>query len=44
MSGDKGKLDTAFDGFRKRSGLVVPFSWQKIELAIDRAEVEEFFG
>ncbi|HEY5653679.1 MAG TPA: anaerobic ribonucleoside-triphosphate reductase [Pontiella sp.] len=26
-----------FDGFQKRSGLVVPFSGQKIELAIDRA-------
>ncbi|NLX26158.1 MAG: hypothetical protein GXY61_09410 [Lentisphaerae bacterium] len=32
-----GKTQTAFDGFQKRSGLVVPFSWQKIELAIDRA-------
>jgi anaerobic ribonucleoside-triphosphate reductase len=40
MSGNKGQLNTAFDGFRKRSGLIVPFSWQKIELAIDRA-VEE---
>jgi anaerobic ribonucleoside-triphosphate reductase len=40
MSGEKGKLNAAFDGFQKRSGLVVPFSWQKIELAIDRA-VEE---
>jgi len=38
MSG--GKLSGTFDGFQKRSGLVVPFSWQKIELAIDRA-VEE---
>ncbi len=35
MSG--GKINAAFDGFQKRSGLVVPFSWQKIELAIDRA-------
>lgn len=32
-----GKTQTVFDGFQKRSGLVVPFSWQKIELAIDRA-------
>jgi len=30
-------LDTLFDGFQKRSGLVVPFSWKKIELAVDRA-------
>jgi anaerobic ribonucleoside-triphosphate reductase len=37
MSGGKGQLNAAFDGFQKRSGLVVPFSWQKIELAIDRA-------
>ncbi len=37
MSGNKGQPNTAFDGFKKRSGLVVPFSWQKIELAIDRA-------
>ena len=29
-----------FDGFRKRSGLVVPFSCKKIEMAIHRA-VEE---
>jgi anaerobic ribonucleoside-triphosphate reductase len=29
--------NAAFDGFQKRSGLIVPFSWQKIELAIDRA-------
>ena len=35
MSGEK--PSAAFDGFQKRSGLVVPFSWQKIELAIDRA-------
>jgi anaerobic ribonucleoside-triphosphate reductase len=35
MSG--GKTGADFDGFQKRSGLVVPFSWQKIELAIDRA-------
>ena len=31
------KLNVRFDGFQKRSGLVVPFSEQKIELAIDRA-------
>jgi anaerobic ribonucleoside-triphosphate reductase len=37
MSGDKAHINTTFDGFQKRSGLVVPFSWQKIELAIDRA-------
>jgi len=37
MSGGKAHLNAAFDGFQKRSGLVVPFSWQKIELAIDRA-------
>lgn len=37
MSGEKDRLNAAFDGFQKRSGLVVPFSWQKIELAIDRA-------
>jgi hypothetical protein len=37
MSGGKAQLNVAFDGFQKRSGLVVPFSWQKIELAIDRA-------
>jgi len=37
MSGGKAQLNAAFDGFQKRSGLVVPFSWQKIELAIDRA-------
>ncbi len=37
MSGNKGHTTTVFDGFQKRSGLVVPFSWQKIELAIDRA-------
>jgi anaerobic ribonucleoside-triphosphate reductase len=30
-------MNGEFDGFQKRSGLVVPFSWQKIELAIDRA-------
>ncbi len=36
MSGGK-QIHAAFDGFQKRSGLVVPFSWQKIELAIDRA-------
>ncbi|VGO21692.1 anaerobic ribonucleoside-triphosphate reductase [Pontiella sulfatireligans] len=35
MSGTR--INAAFDGFQKRSGLVVPFSWQKIELAIDRA-------
>lgn len=35
MSGER--PNAAFDGFQKRSGLVVPFSWQKIELAIDRA-------
>ncbi|MDZ8118099.1 anaerobic ribonucleoside-triphosphate reductase [Pontiella agarivorans] len=29
--------NTAFDGFQKRSGLIVPFSGQKIERAIDRA-------
>jgi anaerobic ribonucleoside-triphosphate reductase len=40
MSGRKTKTNTVFDGFQKRSGLIVPFSWQKIELAIDRA-VEE---
>lgn len=37
MSGDKAHVNTTFDGFQKRSGLIVPFSWQKIELAIDRA-------
>ncbi len=37
MSGGKTQTNAAFDGFQKRSGLVVPFSWQKIELAIDRA-------
>ncbi len=37
MSGEKAHLNAVFDGFQKRSGLVVPFSWQKIELAIDRA-------
>ncbi len=37
MSGRKAQINAAFDGFQKRSGLVVPFSWQKIELAIDRA-------
>ncbi len=37
MSGNKVHINTTFDGFQKRSGLVVPFSWQKIELAIDRA-------
>lgn len=37
MSGGKSQITAAFDGFQKRSGLVVPFSWQKIELAIDRA-------
>ncbi len=37
MSGKKGHINTAFDGFKKRSGLIVPFRWQKIELAIDRA-------
>ena len=37
MSGGKAQLNAVFDGFQKRSGLVVPFSWQKIELAIDRA-------
>ncbi|MCK4565342.1 MAG: hypothetical protein KAU94_11795, partial [Verrucomicrobia bacterium] len=37
MSGNKGQPNAAFDGFKKRSGLIVPFSWQKIELAIDRA-------
>ncbi|MCF7848219.1 MAG: hypothetical protein K9M45_05155 [Kiritimatiellales bacterium] len=31
------QLNAVFDGFQKRSGLVVPFSWQKIELAIDRS-------
>jgi anaerobic ribonucleoside-triphosphate reductase len=40
MSGGKDTANAAFEGFQKRSGLVVPFSWQKIELAIDRA-VEE---
>ncbi|MDH3981529.1 MAG: ATP cone domain-containing protein, partial [Kiritimatiellaceae bacterium] len=35
MSG--GKTNATFDGFQKRSGLVVPFCWPKIELAIDRA-------
>ena len=34
------KNDARFDGFRKRSGLVVPFSPKKIEMAIHRA-VEE---
>ena len=37
MSGKKTQNNAAFDGFQKRSGLIVPFSWQKIELAIDRA-------
>ena len=37
MSGDKASINAGFKGFQKRSGLVVPFSWQKIELAIDRA-------
>ena len=37
MSRGKGSTTAEFDGFQKRSGLVVPFSWQKIELAIDRA-------
>ncbi|MDK2963383.1 MAG: hypothetical protein PWQ29_777 [Verrucomicrobiota bacterium] len=32
--------ETLFDGFRKRSGLVVPFSPKKIEMAIHRA-IEE---
>ena len=31
------RQDSTFDGFRKRSGLMVPFKWQKIELAVDRA-------
>jgi anaerobic ribonucleoside-triphosphate reductase len=35
MSGER--PNAIFEGFQKRSGLVVPFSWQKIELAIDRA-------
>ena len=35
MSGER--PNAVFDGFQKRSGLLVPFSWQKIELAIDRA-------
>ena len=35
MSGER--PNAAFDGFQKRSGLIVPFSWRKIELAIDRA-------
>lgn len=30
-------ISTTFDGFQKRSGLIVPFSWQKIELAINRS-------
>ncbi|MEN7972528.1 MAG: anaerobic ribonucleoside-triphosphate reductase [Verrucomicrobiota bacterium] len=37
MSGRNKRLNATFDGFQKRSGLIVPFSWQKIELAIDRA-------
>ncbi|MBN2162968.1 MAG: anaerobic ribonucleoside-triphosphate reductase [Pontiellaceae bacterium] len=37
MAGGKAQTNAAFDGFQKRSGLIVPFSWQKIELAIDRA-------
>ncbi len=37
MSGNKNQANVLFHGFQKRSGLVVPFSWQKIELAIDRA-------
>ena len=37
MPWENDRLNTVFDGFQKRSGLVVPFSWQKIELAIDRA-------
>jgi len=40
MPGGKAQTTAAFDGFQKRSGLIVPFSAQKIELAIDRA-VEE---
>ncbi len=40
MTRGKAQLNAAFDGFQKRSGLVVSFSWQKIELAIDRA-IEE---
>ncbi len=31
------KADTIFDGFRKRSDLVVPFHQEKIEKAVDRA-------
>jgi anaerobic ribonucleoside-triphosphate reductase len=37
MPWENDRLNTTFDGFQKRSGLIVPFSWQKIELAIDRA-------
>jgi anaerobic ribonucleoside-triphosphate reductase len=37
MSKGDSQTRQAFDGFQKRSGLVVPFSEQKIELAIDRA-------
>ncbi len=37
MPGSNEQLNAEFDGFKKRSGLVVPFRWQKIELAIDRA-------
>ncbi len=37
MPRKNGRMDAAFDGFQKRSGLIVPFSWQKIELAIDRS-------
>jgi len=37
MARENERLNATFDGFQKRSGLVVPFSWQKIELAIDRA-------
>ncbi|QBG48359.1 hypothetical protein EGM51_13510 [Verrucomicrobia bacterium S94] len=35
MSGERPNI--IFDGFQKRSGLIVPFSGQKIERAIDRA-------
>ncbi|MEN8255321.1 MAG: anaerobic ribonucleoside-triphosphate reductase [Verrucomicrobiota bacterium] len=37
MARENERLNATFDGFQKRSGLIVPFSWQKIELAIDRA-------
>ena len=34
---NESSVDTAFDGFRKRSGVVVPFRAKKIELAVEHA-------